>query len=256
MEPSEAVDPQPSGAMKFPSRVLKTAEKIPNCPVSYDAIVLPGGDDASVASAMMPWHAAQVLTFWKKLMESNPLKRVLDLSANVGCDALLLARMGVDVVSVEINEARFACLVYNIAVMGLKGLISPICGNCIEVINGFPEGTVFDAIYLDPPWLRDGEKYDPRRVFTDLYLIAGINPDGTKLYVSIFDVIADIFDKGLTNMIVLKVPPSVKFPQLSDRAKKGNTPIMGIRGGKFAEYRLLEFRPNDLIDFLSPVRTT
>lgn len=246
MEPSEAVDLP--GATKFPHRVLKAAEKIPNCPVCYDSLVLPGGDDASLASALMPWHVIQVVAFWKMLMGSNSLKRVLDLSANVGCDALLMASMGFDeIASIEISKARFECLVCNIAAMGFEKLITPIYGNCIAVINGFPEGTVFDAIYLDPPWLRDGEKYNPRRVFEDLYLIAGINPDGTKLYVSIFDVMADIFKKGLTNTIVLKVPPSVKFSQLSDRAKKGNVPIMGIRGGKFAEYRLIAVHPDDLI---------
>jgi methylase of polypeptide subunit release factors len=215
--------------------------------VCYDHLILPDDDEASLASALMPWHVLQVMAFWKMLMGSNSLKRVLDLSANVGCDALLLASMGCDeITSIEINKARFNCLVYNIAVMGFEKLITPIYSNCIDVINDFPEGTVFDAIYLDPPWLRDGEKYNPRRVFDDLYLISGIDSDGTKMYVSIFDVMTDIFKKGLTDTIVLKVPPSVKFPQLSDRAKKGNVPIMGIRGGKFAEYRLITVHPDDL----------
>lgn len=231
--------------VSFPSSVLKAAQGVPGCPVDYNPLVLPDCDPSSLASALMPWHVLQVFTFWAKfwIALADLPRTVLDVCANIGCDALLLASMGVGVTCVELNGSRYSCLTYNIAAMGFEKLIAPVHGNCLdylECLNGKSVGVV----YLDPPWEANNGKHNPRKKYTDLFVIKK-TPDESDSYVSVFEVMNVMFEMGLTDVIVLKIPPTVQFKQLSTSCKTGNTPIK-CENGKYVQYRLLVVRRGDL----------
>ena len=231
--------------VSFPPSVLKAAQKVPDCPVDYNPLVLPDRDTSSLASALMPWHVVQVAKFWAQFwIELADLPQtVLDMCANIGCDALLLASMGFGVTCVELNLSRYSCLAYNIAAMGFEKLIAPVHGNCLDYLQRW-DGKSIGVVYLDPPWEANNGKHDPRKKYTDLFVIKK-TPGESDSYVSVFEVMNVMFEMGLTDVIVLKIPPTVQFKQLSAICKAGNTPIKG-ENGKYVQYRLLVVRRGDL----------
>jgi hypothetical protein len=192
-------------------------------------------DPESGASKLTGQQVSDVWSFWFALLIQLVLEpsdvTVLDAFGNVGGDAILMALIGMKVLTHELKKERFEYLTRNVASLGLGDRITPMWGNFLDWLKGVKPGTKFDVVYLDPPWFPGNGPHNPKKQYRDLFII-----DGAE-FVSVFDVITRLFKMGLTDTVVLKIPPNSKFEQLSEAMKKASTPVKG--GSKYAQYRLV-----------------
>lgn len=75
--------------------------------------------------------------------------RVLDMFAGIGYFALPMARAGARVTAIERNPDAFGFLVENAALNDVEEWLTPILGDCREVIDAFPSETQsFDRVVM------------------------------------------------------------------------------------------------------------
>jgi release factor glutamine methyltransferase len=79
--------------------------------------------------------------------EAKPGERVLDMGTGSGVSALLAARVGCDVVAVDINPEAVACAQGNAEQNHLSDRITFLLGDLFEGVDGD-----FDLIIFDPPF--------------------------------------------------------------------------------------------------------
>ncbi len=74
-------------------------------------------------------------------------KKVLDLTAGLGIDALSMAKKGAEVTCVEIEPFKCEVLRHNAEKLSLP--VTVICGDAAEIVVTLPDDT-FDQVYIDP----------------------------------------------------------------------------------------------------------
>ncbi len=76
-------------------------------------------------------------------------ERVLDMFAGIGYFALPMARAGARVTAIERNPVAFGFLVENAALNDVEERLTPILGDCREVIEAFPaDARLFDRVVM------------------------------------------------------------------------------------------------------------
>lgn len=73
---------------------------------------------------------------------------IVDGTAGVGGDSIMLSTMFEKVISIEIDQQRFEYLKHNIKEYGIKNIFV-LNGNSTDII---PKLSNVDVIYVDPPW--------------------------------------------------------------------------------------------------------
>lgn len=78
---------------------------------------------------------------------AHPEGKVLDMTAGLGIDAVSMARLGADVLAVDIEPLKMSVLEHNIKVSGING-VKALCADSLEFLRKSDE--VFDVIFVDP----------------------------------------------------------------------------------------------------------
>lgn len=116
----------------------KTSSKIPYF-LTFDQFLFPDLISSEQASdeRVAKYHASLIGTG----------KKVLDMTAGLGIDAMSVAISGNNVVACEINPLKYEALTHNAQIIGIKDFF-PVCGNCVSFIENTDYH--FDVIFIDP----------------------------------------------------------------------------------------------------------
>lgn len=153
----------------------------------------------SAYSSVRPYHFHQIGKILKRVFGSPRL--ILDICAHIGCSTVNMSRLypTARFISVEINKRVYNVLCDNIHTFKLKSRVTPVHGNGIPFIKRMGGSRVkADFVTLDPPW--GGPSYTKRSNL----MLALQNTNGT--YVSIYDIINDIFVRNVSDTCVFKAP--------------------------------------------------
>ena len=114
-------------------------------------------------SCLMPWHIPQVSSLILKETKKLNINKIVDTTANIGCDTILFRNLfpQAEIVSIELNPETSCILSNNIC------NISNIIGNdvksiqvknmnCLDYIYDYQ----VDLMYFDPPWGTDYKNYN------------------------------------------------------------------------------------------------
>ena len=191
-------------SFNFPFLIVTNGQKLDNC-IDYSKIQT---TKEGLYSTLMPIHAKQEIEALKNSIFKNPIKepRVLDITGNVGCCIMTVATYFPDIQAtvLEIDPVTYSVLCSNIEKLELTN-ITPLNIDCYEYVQNYniSDGK-FTYIYCDPPW-SSVEKYNKYKVYDDLFIMH-ISESSDESYISIFELIKMIFEKQLTNVVILKTP--------------------------------------------------
>ena len=228
-----------------------SASKVAIAQQKIRTLQVPARDNGSKSSKLNGSQVPEVFAFWFTLLAQmvlNPSNvTILDAFGNVGGDAILMALLGMKVLSIELNETRFECLTRNVASLGLGDRITSRHCNFLRWLKDVKHGTRFNLVYLDPPWFPGNGPHKATKTYTDLFIVV----NGSEL-VSVFSIITRIFELGLTDTIVLKIPPKSAFKQLPVKTKSTRVKVTG--GGKFPQFLLLVINKDDYFEHLKSLQ--
>lgn len=165
-------------------------------------------DVVSEYSSLLPGQFIQVYEVISRIDIKKKNKTVLDACAHIGVDSIMFSFMGFTCVSVEVDETAYKCLEYNIKTSAKGKTNKTFLCNYLDFIQDV--NTKFDIIYFDPPW--GGKEYYKEK-YLMLYLSRGENK------VPIYDIINDVFDRKLTDTVVLKVPSNFNMKEFGVKTK-------------------------------------
>jgi len=219
-------------SFNFPDLVVSDGKKFKYC-IDYSKIKT---TTEGLYSTLMPVHATQEIDTLKNTVLKNLTKspRILDVTGNIGCCIMTVATYFPDIEAIvlEINTDTYDVLCSNIAALELTN-ITPLNIDCYKYIQDHKSEVQFTYVYCDPPW-SSIEKYNRYEIYDDLFIING------ETYISVFKLIKLIFEKQLTNVVILKTPS--KF---DTRSKFGQQltyiPIYNIK--RKIDYRLYFITP-------------
>jgi 16S rRNA G966 N2-methylase RsmD len=219
-------------SFNFPDLVVSDSKKFKYC-IDYSKIKT---TTEGLYSTLMPVHAAQEINTLKNtvLKNLNESPRILDVTGNIGCGIMTVATYFPDVKAtvLEINTDTYDVLCSNIDALELMN-ITPLNIDCYKYIQDHKSEVQFTYVYCDPPW-SSIEKYNRYEIYDDLFII------NNETYISVFKLIKLIFEKQLTNVVILKTPS--KF---DTRSKFGQQlkyiPIYNIK--RKIDYRLYFITP-------------
>jgi hypothetical protein len=235
----------------FPELIVSNGLSLPNC-IDYSKLQV---TKEGLYSTLMPIHADQEINAIKsiiskkedasredaaefcQLSQNNGSARrgdtVLDTTGNMGCYIMTIASYfpNIEATVLEINPDTYDILCSNIKSLKLTN-ITPINISCYEFVQKYND-TPFTYIYCDPPW-SSVEKYNKNKIYDDLFLMHD------ESYVSVFDFIALIFEKQMTELVILKTPSKFNtYPKLGKHIKY--VPIYNAY--KRTDYRLYFITP-------------
>jgi len=190
--------------------MLIESKKDPQCPDYSKFVVL----EESEYSSLTPYAAKQVGDIIEAYFGGREnINDILDATAHIGCDTInFRTRFGANCISLEIDQAAYACLVQNQqAFTELKEHVpdkqlddlhiyypdnnfSVHC-NCIEFIKGFKK--TMDFVYFDPPW--GGPGYGKQK-----NMMLFLEYKGRKY--PIYTVVTNVFKEGFCKTVVVKTP--------------------------------------------------
>jgi hypothetical protein len=124
---------------RFPPTVLREA-RLNRDAINYARLETVA---ASGYSSLMPWHSRDMIAALRA--RGHAPATIIDATAHIGCDTLLLARVfpGASVVAVEIDETVAAVCRRN-----CSHSIRVMCGDGAE----FVRQNAADLVFVDPPW--------------------------------------------------------------------------------------------------------
>jgi predicted RNA methylase len=139
----------------------------------------------------------------QKMVQYKPIKEcnVVDATAGVGGDSIMLCSIFGSVISIEMNHLRYAFLKHNLEQYNFKN-VTPINGDSLIIV---PKLQFIDVIYVDPPW--GGKNYKMKE---NLRLMLG------DIYIETF--VENCFNKNIMmfspKLIVLKLPKNYDLKSL------------------------------------------
>lgn len=103
--------------------------------------------EAYAQANQVPIMQAEGIEFFQKLVEEEPIKRILELGTAIGYSAIQLARLNpkIQVVSIERDEKRYQMAVENVKRSGLSNQITLIFDDIMNV----ELKDEFDCIFID-----------------------------------------------------------------------------------------------------------
>jgi hypothetical protein len=110
-------------------------------PIAYELLWTPDAAQQATRRSVADWRAGR--------MRAGGVRRVLDLGAGAGGDALALAAVGIDVIAVERDPVVAAVLTANAAVAG-AGRIRVVQADVAETAVVEPLLADCDAVFADP----------------------------------------------------------------------------------------------------------
>jgi len=175
---------------RFNSRIIEEGKKYD---INFEEIEI---DESSLFSSIEPYHLPSTSAIFE-LEKLNP-EIIIDATANIGGDSINFMRLfpTVKLTALEIDTKISYILKRNMN--NLKSILSKDNDYDVKVFNisavdYFSNFRYADMIYFDPPW--GGRDY--------------IKLDKVSLYlddISIGNVIKNILMKGMTQLVILKLP--------------------------------------------------
>lgn len=195
-------------SFNFPDLIISDCKKFKYC-IDYSKIKT---TTEGLYSTLIPIHAAQEIRALKNTVLKNLTysPRILDVTGNVGCCIMTIATYFPDVEAtvLEINTDTYNVLCSNIKALELTN-ITPLNIDCYNYIQDYGNDIDYSIdhksevpflyVYCDPPW-SSIEKYNRYKIYDDLFII------NDKSYISVFKLIKLIFEKQMTNVVILKTP--------------------------------------------------
>lgn len=149
-------------------------------------------------STLLPSQREQTKIILEKIFPRD-IKSIIDATAHIGGDTIHFSKIFPfsKIIAIDNNMEAIRCLknnVYRLVDDPYRVTIFHI--NFVEWLNNINDNIHVDFCYLDPPWLSQGQ-----RDYLDI--------NNMKLYLDnkpIEDIIKIIFNKNITNKILLKIP--------------------------------------------------
>jgi hypothetical protein len=142
--------------LRFPPHVVRRARAHG---VRYDRLRI---TEESRYSCLKPDQFDQVVEIYARELGGRAPRRIIDATANVGCDTFQLKRMYPEarVTALEIDPATAALLALNAADLGyilnsVGGVGPPVevrCLDCVDYLCAGRRAPRADLVYFDPPW--------------------------------------------------------------------------------------------------------
>lgn len=157
---------------------------------------------------LLPYQVPQVNKILQKLA-FDPLHSltIVDGTSHIGCDSLNFANTfpNARIVAVDNDRAALECLKINVKNAGKAENFEIVEGDFERWIEGC--NVRADLYYLDPPW---GDNYHSLKE-------SSLSLGGR----SIGEIVKRIFDLGLSNKVLLKVPRNFAYPQFKRDVTSG-----------------------------------
>jgi len=211
----------------FPKLIVSNGKILPNC-LDYGKLQV---TKEGLYSTLMPIHADQEINAIKSFIGDKDLY-ILDTTGNVGCYIMTIAKYfpNIKAIVLEINPDTYDVLCSNIMAHDLNNIVS-VNISCYDYVQKCDKK--FGYVYCDPPW-SSVEKYDKDKKYDDLFIMHN------ESYLSVFDFIKLVFEKQVSDLVVLKTPSKFNtYPKLGKHLKY--VPIYNAY--KRVDYRLYFITP-------------
>ena len=145
-KPASPHQPAPD---RFPPNIIRDARKHDT---DYSALEV---TPESRYSCLLPYQFEQTTEVYQRELRTAP-SRVIDATANIGCDTIHFRRMypGAHITSIEIEQNTAKLLANNMTkisrILGREAT-APETRNC-DCVEYLATGARADLVYFDPPW--------------------------------------------------------------------------------------------------------
>lgn len=234
-------DKQKVSAFKFPKWIIDSSRAPGNAVTAVDYDLLETNAEG-MYSAILPDHTVQVVSALRRhypymFVKPPPAIAILDTTANIGGDSVnfLHNLPSANLTALEINSDNIPVLEHNLGAAKVAHRAAVVHADAVEfVAHRDDTAPKFDFVYIDPPW---GGPHGDWKSADAFMLHLGETP--------VYEFVNQIFARGLSNRILLKVPPNFDGRTFQANLAKAKYDIQVEQVKRYAPWRRRRDTPQD-----------